>query len=105
MITSLILFKLQDKITGQLSDIEQSREFFRNNVELFKTVPGLKEKYYINDPRTSARGAFLLWESKDAFEAYLKSDIWKEEVLDNCIGYPDIELYELDAILTQGVLI
>ena len=68
-------------------------------------IPGIKEKFFIMDPKTCAQGAMLLWEKEEDFQAYLKSIEYKETVLDICEGEPRKDVYTHTANLTDGVLI
>ena len=104
MIGGRVKFELKDEVKEQLADIENARKHLGDIVELYKKVPGLKEKYFFMDPKTLAEGAFLIWETQEHFDAYLKSDLWKTAVLDICKGKPDIVTYVLTASLKDGVL-
>ena len=105
MIAVIVKFQLKDEVRKQLADINVAREHIQKVVEGCRKIPGLKEKYFIMDPVTYAQGAILLWESREYFEAYLKSDEYKETVLDICQGEPAIEVFVHTANLTDGVLI
>ena len=105
MIAVIVKFKVKDEVREQLADIKLAREHIQKVVDGCRKVPGLKEKYFIMDPVTYAQGAMLLWEDREHFEAYLKSDEFKETVLDICQGEPTIEVFIHTANLTDGVLI
>ena len=105
MIAVIVKFQIKDEVRKQLADIEVAREHIQKVVEGCRKIPGLKEKYFIMDPVTYAQGAMLLWESRENFKAYLKSDEYRETVLDICQGEPSVEVFVHTANLTDGVLI
>jgi heme-degrading monooxygenase HmoA len=105
MIAAFVKFELKDEIRKKLADIDVAREHIRNVVEGCRKIPGLREKLFIMDPATYAQGAMLIWETREDFDAYLKSDEFKATVLDICKGEPVIETYVHTASLTGGVFI
>jgi quinol monooxygenase YgiN len=105
MIAAIVKFQIKDEVRKQLTDINVAREHIQKVVEGCRKTPGLKEKYFIMDPVTYAQGAMLIWESGEYFEAYLKSDEYRETVLDICEGEPSVEVFVYTANLTDGVLI
>ena len=105
MLAVIVKFQVVNEIKNQLSDIEVVRKHIQKVVEGCRKIPGLKEKYFIMDPKTAAQGAMLIWEKQEDFDAYLKSPEYKETVLDICQGEPSIEIFTHTANLTDGVLI
>jgi heme-degrading monooxygenase HmoA len=105
MIAVFVRFDVKDNVKKQLADLNVAREHIGKVVEGCRKIPGLKEKYFVMDPETAAQGAMLLWETREDFDAYLKSPEYKETVLDICKGKPRIEVYRHTANLTDGVLI
>jgi quinol monooxygenase YgiN len=105
MIAVIVRFDVKDEVKKALADTDVAREHIQKVVEGCRKIPGLKEKYFIMDPKTAAQGAMLLWEKQEDFEAYLKSPEYKETVLDICEDEPKIEVYVHTANLTDGVLI
>ena len=105
MIGVRVKFELKDEVKKQLANIEAARRHRGNVVESCRKIPGLKEKFFVMNPKTLAQGAFLIWETQEHFDAYLKSDEYKAAVLDICEGEPDIETYVLTANLTDGLLL
>lgn len=105
MIAVIVRFDVKDEVKKALADTDVARKHLQKVVEGCRQIPGLKEKYFIMDPKTAAQGAMLLWEKQEEFEAYLKSSEYKETVLDICEGEPRIEVYIHTANLTDGVLI
>ena len=105
MIAAFVKFDVKDEVREKLSDTEVARKHINSVVEGCRKIPGLKEKFFIMDPKTFAQGAMLLWESQEYLDAYLKSDEYKTTVLDICKGEPRLEIYVHTANLTDGVLI
>jgi heme-degrading monooxygenase HmoA len=105
MIAAIVKFELKDEVKKQLADIEVAKNHLNEVVEGCRKVPGLKEKFFIMDPQTYAQGAMLIWETREDFDAYVKSDQFKTTVLDICEGEPSIEVYVHTANLTDGVLL
>ena len=105
MIAAIVKFEVKDEVKKQLSDIEVAKNHIGKVVEGCRKIPGLREKLFIMDPTTLAQGAMLIWETQEHFDAYLKSDEYKNTVLDICQGEPRIEVYIHTANLTDGVLL
>ena len=105
MVGVRVKFEVKDEVKKQLADIKTARKHLGDIVEACRKVPGLKEKFFIMNPKTLTQGSFLIWETQEHFEAYLKSKEYKTTVLDICQGEPDVETYVLTATLTDGVLI
>lgn len=105
MIAAKVLFELKDEVKRDLADKENVKAHLAEMVRAYNGVPGLKQKYFIMDPGTLDQGAFLIWESQEHFDAYLKSDLWKSAVLDISARTPEIETYVLSASLSDGVLL
>jgi hypothetical protein len=56
-------------------------------------------------PYNLGKGAFLVWETQELLDQYLKSDLYKTAVLDICKGEPSLRTYLITASLKDGVLI
>ena len=105
MIAAIVRFEIKNEVKKQLADADFARQHLQKVVEGCRKIPGLKEKYFIMDPRTYAQGAMLLWEKREDFDEYVKSPEYKATVLDICKGKPRVEVYVHTANLTDGVLI
>ena len=44
--------------------------------EAFAALPGLISKHWLADDENNTYGGLYIWESKDAYEGYLKSDLF-----------------------------
>jgi heme-degrading monooxygenase HmoA len=105
MIAAIVKFDVKDEVKEQLADIEVAKKHIGDIVEGCRKIPGLKEKLFIMEPKTLAQGAMLIWETREHFDAYLKSDEYRATVLDICEGEPRIEVYVHTANLRDGVLL
>jgi hypothetical protein len=103
MIGVRILFTLKDEIKSQM-DENAVRNHLANMVEAYQKVPGLKEKFFFMNPDNYDQGAFLVWESQELLDQYLKSDLYKTGVTDICKGEPNWESYVITATLKDGVV-
>jgi hypothetical protein len=104
MIGMYILFTLKDEVKNQM-DQNALKNHMANVVALYKQVPGLKEKTFFMNPDNLDQGAFLVWETKELLDDYLKSDLYKTAVLDICKGKPSLQIYVITASLKDGVLL
>lgn len=104
MIGMCIVFPLKDEVKNQM-DENAVRDHMANVVALYKKVPGLKEKTFFMNPDNLDQGAFLVWETQELLDQYLKSDLYKTAVLDICKGEPSLQTYLITASLKDGVLI
>ena len=50
---------------------------YRERMPAFAALPGLLQKYYIHDPSTDEWGGFYHWDSREALQEYLVSDLRK----------------------------
>ena len=70
-------------ITYQLNDISQA-EYLQKMVEpdapILANVNGLISKVWLADEEKNTYGGFYLWESKEAMEAFMHSDLVKAVV-------------------------
>lgn len=105
MIAVIVKFEVKEEIKKQLADINIAKKHLSDVVDDCRKISGLREKFFIMDPKTYAQGAMLIWEKQEDFETYQKSDEYKATVLDICEGEPVVEVYEYTANLTDGVLI
>lgn len=56
---------------------EQFREACREDAEVFAGLPGLLAKIWLRDPETGTYGGLYLWQDRDAYEAYTRSDVFR----------------------------
>lgn len=100
MIGMKVTFTLKEQISQQ-----ELKRLLAQLVEVYKKVPGLKQKYFLADPKTGEAGGIYAFESQKALEEYLKSEVWKNVVLANAKGEPKVETFIITAALDAGVLL
>lgn len=105
MIATKVLFDIKPEVKKQLSDIKMVKSHLSKMLELYKNVPGLKEKYFVMVPETLAQGAFLIWEKQEDLDNYLNSELWQDAVISISRGKPKIESYLVTASLKDGVVL
>ena len=100
----MIILKVAFMMKNQVPEEEQKKGL-EQVVNIFKQVPGLKQKYFIADPRTGEAGGIYIFESQEALDNYLQSDVWRNVVLANVKEEPRIETFVVIAATDVGVLI
>ena len=66
----------------------------------FRALPGLLQKYSVHDPATGEWGGFYHWESREALEAYLDSDLRRSiPATYGIVGEPRVERVEVVEVL------
>lgn len=73
------------------------------DLEVFRSVPGLIQKYYISEESTGAISGFYIFENKKARESFWNSDIAKN-IPARYGGIPDsfrVEKYEMAIVLND----
>ena len=100
----MIALKVAFRLKEQQSPEEQ-KKLMAQLVDIYKNVPGLKQKYFLADPSTGEAGGFYAFESQEAIDEYLKSDVYKQVVLNNAQSEPKVETFIVLASLDAGVLI
>jgi quinol monooxygenase YgiN len=105
MIAILVRFEVKDEVKKQLANREVARKHLQEVIEGCRKVPGMLQKYFIMDPDTCAQGALLLFDTRENFEKYSKTEMFKQTVYDICVGKPRIEFYEHTGNLKDGVFI
>ena len=100
MVGMKVTFTMKEQVPEQ-----EMKKMLAQLVEVYKKVPGLKQKYFVSDPKTGEAGGIYAFESQAALDKYLKSDVWKNVVLDNAKGKPKIEKFVIIAALDAGVLL
>lgn len=100
MIGLKVAFRLKEQQSP-----EEQKKLMAQLVDIYKNVPGLKQKYFLADLKTGEAGGFYAFESQEAIDEYLKSDVYKQVVLANTQTEPKVETFILLASLDAGVLI
>lgn len=62
----------------------------------FEALPGLRQKYYLEDPQTGEIAGLYLWESPEAFDEYRESELRRTvSAAYEMEGEPRIEVYRV----------
>jgi hypothetical protein len=100
MVILKVIFTMKNKAPEQ-----EQKKGLAQLTEVYKKVKGLKQKYFLADPRTGEAGGLYIFESQEALDEYLKSDVYKNVVLQNSKGRPKLEQFVVIATTDAGVLI
>jgi hypothetical protein len=100
----MIGLKVIFKMKNQLPEPEL-KNLLAQLVEIYKKVPGLKHKYFLANPKTGEAGGIYAFENQDALDTYLKSDVYKDVVVSNSQGEPQVEMFYIVAATDAGVLL
>jgi Putative mono-oxygenase ydhR len=79
----------------------------KENLEIFKNVPGLLQKYYITEEGTGAISGIYVFETKSAREAFWNSALAKNIPAKYGVipATLRVEQYEMAIVLNEGVLV
>jgi quinol monooxygenase YgiN len=55
---------------------DEYRDGCQQETSTFASVPGLLTKIWLRDPESNTYGAVYLWRDREAYETYLKGDVW-----------------------------
>ena len=83
--------------------LEEVIRVAETRIEDFRAVPGLQQKYYMQDPVSCEYAGLYLWESQGALREFqaseLRATIAKAYQVE---GEPRIELYNVVTTLREG---
>ena len=87
-------------------DAEKQMNICQQDLETFRNVPGLIQKYYIAEEGTGALGGFYIFETKNDRTAFWASDLAKSiparyGVIAETLR---VEQYDIAIVLNDGVL-
>lgn len=76
--------------------LEEVNEIVEERAPEFRALPGLKQKYYVQDPESGDYAGVYLWESAEALAEYRDSDLRASiGKAYQTLGEPDIEVYKV----------
>ncbi len=86
------------------TDWEAMRALARARAEAYYLdMPGLKSKAFIIDPVQRWYGGQYVWETREAMDAFIASDIFQGAVAK--FGQPEFRFYEVPAYVEHGALV
>ena len=88
-------------VTYRMADISEPEfvEANREFAEMMAAVPGLLAKVWLQGPGENAYGGLYLWQDREAFEAFLESDLWAEVLNDDSM----FDLASQDFAVMEGL--
>lgn len=105
MLAIVVYFEVKDDIKRELADPEVAKRHLTGIVEDCRKVSGMEQKLFLMNPETAGQGATLIFDTRENWQAYRDSDLFKTTVLDICEGEPRIEIFRYTANLSDGVLL
>lgn len=82
------------------TDWAAMRKLAEDRAFRYRGLPGLRSKAFIVDPGRGLYGANYVWESREAIDNFLKSDLFAGIV--ERLGEPEVRIFEVPAYLEQG---
>jgi len=77
---------------------------FEARADLYRAVPGLVQKYYIHDDSTGHFGGIHIFDTLEAAEAFMGSDLVKSiGNAQNSHERPTVRLLHIDLVLRNGL--
>jgi hypothetical protein len=85
---------------------EKLSKVCQQDLDVFRNVPGLIQKYYISEEATGAISGFYIFETKSARAAFWTSDLAKSipERYGVVASTFRVEQYDMAIVLNEGVL-
>ena len=68
--------------TGDEEFIEANHEF----ASMMSAVPGLLAKVWLKSPEGSVYGGVYLWRDREAYEAFIRSELWASVLEDDSLS-------------------
>ncbi len=86
------------------TDWERLRQLaVRQAFEVYRAIPGLRAKAFVFEPERCEFGGNYVWDTQDAGEAFLRSEIWRQAVA--TFGEPRVERSQVCAYVEEGDLV
>ena len=87
------------KYKSGLSDSEALRTI-EDRLPQFKALPGLLQKYYMQDKKTGVSGGIYVWDSEESMQEFRQSDLARSISAANKLqAAPEVEIYEVTTVL------
>jgi uncharacterized lipoprotein YehR (DUF1307 family) len=100
----MVILKVAFTMKAQAPESEQ-KKILDQLAKVYQKVPGLKQKYFLADPKTGEAGGIYCFENQEALDTYLKSDVYRNVVLENSKAKPKLETFVVLATTDAGVII
>lgn len=84
-------------------DAAEIRRRYPERMPRFRELPGLIQKYYLHDAASDEWCGIYVWDSEEAVQAYLESDLRKTiPEAYGVVGTPRVESFQVIDVLRQG---
>ena len=81
-------------------DADEIKRRYPERMPRFRALEGLVQKYYLHDPATDSWCGVYVWETKEAAQAYLTSDLRRSiPEAYGVVGTPRVEAFEVIDVL------
>lgn len=84
-------------------DWDAMRKLAEDRAFQYRGLPGMRSKAFIVDPERGLYGANYVWESREAIDSFLRSDLFRGIV--GRLGEPEMRIFEVPAYLEQGEIV
>ena len=81
-------------------DWDAMRKLAEERAFRYRGLPGLRSKAFIVDPERGLYGANYVWESREAIDDFLGSELFRGIV--ERLGEPEMRIFEVPAYLERG---
>ena|SRR5438105_2399940 len=85
------------------TDWNATRQLMLQRAALYRNVDGLVSKAFVLNPASGEYGGNYVWESKEAAQAFLSSELFQGAV--RKFGQPTVNEYEVVTYLEHGALV
>lgn len=85
------------------TDWDEMRRLAQERAVPYQSVPGMRSKAFIVDTERGLYGANYVWESKQAADEFLESELFRGIV--ERLGQPDLHVMEIPAYLEEGEIV
>ena len=85
------------------TDWDEMRRLAQERAVPYQSVPGMRSKAFIVDTERGLYGANYVWESKQAADEFLESELFRGIV--ERLGQPDLHVMEVPAYLEEGEIV
>ena len=93
----ILIVKFKSSLT-----LDEVTKVINSRTDEFRTLKGLQQKYYLQEPDTMEYAGLYLWESKENFDSYIDSELRKSIAnAYKTVGKPRIEVFNVFEVLRE----
>ena len=100
-----VAFPMHVQIATYTIDEVSDEEFIQANqefAEMMSEVPGLLAKVWLKAPSGTSYGGVYLWKDREAYEAFVASDLWASVMADPSLSALESRHFEVMGDLTRA---